>query len=69
MIRYFALSILCLFGLSPLFATDQTKVKEPQDQSAEAVKQQKESPTKNRRQKKIPINRFVEKMTVDANKR
>ena len=52
MIRYFTLSILCLFGLSPLFATDQTKVKEPQDQSAEVVKQQKESPTKNRRQKK-----------------
>ena len=46
MIRYFALSILCLFGLSPLFATDQTKVKEHQDLSAEAVKQQKESPKK-----------------------
>ena len=52
MIRYFALSILCLFGLIPLFATGQTEGKEPKDQSTETVKQQKESLEKNRRQKK-----------------
>ena len=52
MIRYFALSILCLFGLIPLFAIGQTEGKEPKDQSTETVKQQKESLEKNRRQKK-----------------
>lgn len=52
MIRYLVLSILCLFGLIPLYATGQTEGKGPKDQSTETVKQQKESLGKNRRQKK-----------------